>query len=122
MKKHHFRSKNIQEVTSYLQKYWEDCISLKKPIPAFQIEIFDNENECKMERMNCLEKFKLKHYDNLQTTKSQEEENNDIQSSLTGAAITYKECNETISSETPSKNNLLMGINRTILHSGMLIF
>ena len=55
VKKHHFRSKNIQEVTRYLQKYWEDCISLKKPIPAFQIEIFDNENECKMKRMNCLE-------------------------------------------------------------------
>ena len=45
VKKHHFRSKTIQEFTTYLQKCCEDCISLNKAIPAFQIKIFDN--ECK---------------------------------------------------------------------------
>ena len=46
----------MQEAARYLQKCGEDCISLKKPIPTFQIKLFDDENECKIERMNCLEK------------------------------------------------------------------
>ena len=49
VKKHHFRSKTIQEVTGNLQKCWEDCISLKSPIPAFQRKIFDDEHERKIE-------------------------------------------------------------------------
>ena len=56
VKKHHFRPKPMQEAARYLQKCGEDCISLKKPIPTFQIKLFDDENECKIERMNCLEK------------------------------------------------------------------
>ena len=43
--------------------------------------------------MNCLEKFQIKHYDNLQTTQPQEKEINAIQSSFTETLITYKKCN-----------------------------
>ena len=72
-----------------------------------------NVNECKIERMNCLEKFKIKYYDNLQTMQPQEEKKNAIQSSFTEIPITYKKCNETISSKTPSKNKYLQEIPET---------
>ena len=110
VKKHHFRSKTIHAVTSYLQKCWEDGISLKKPIFAFQIKIFDHENERKIERMDCLEKLKIKHYDNLQKAQPQEEEKNSIQSSFAETPISYKKCNETSSSETATKNKYLQEI------------
>ena len=87
-----------------------DCISLKNPIPAFQIKIFDDENECKIERMNCLEKLKIKQYDNLQTTQPKKEDNNVIQSSFTETPITYEKSNETVSSETLSKKKYLQEI------------
>ena len=79
---------NIQEVTSYLQICWK--ISLGKPFHAFQRKIFDNESECKIQRMNFLEKFKIKHYDNLHTIQPQDEEDNAIQYSFTETPITYK--------------------------------
>ena len=60
--------------------------------------------------MNCLEIFKIKHYDNLQTTQPQEEEKNAIQSSFIETPIRYKKCHETISSETPCKNKYLQEI------------
>ena len=69
-----------------------------------------NVNQCKIERMNCLEKFKIKYYDNFQTTQPQEEEKNTIQSSFIETPITYKKCNETISSKIPSKNKYLQEI------------
>ena len=60
--------------------------------------------------MNCLETLKIKHFDNLQKTQPQEDEKNAIQSSLTETPITYKKCNETITSKTPSKNKYLQNM------------
>ena len=40
----------------------------------------------------------------------QEEEKNAVQSSFFETPITYKKCNETISSETPNKNKYLQEI------------
>ena len=57
--------------------------------------------------MNCLEIFKIKHHDNLQKTQPQEEEENAIQSSFAETPIASKKCNETITSETASKNKYL---------------
>ena len=86
-----------------------DCISLKNPIPAFQIKIFDDENECKIEGMNCLEKLKIKH-DNLQATQPKKKEKNAIQTSFTETPITYEKSNETVSSETIRKNKYLQEV------------
>ena len=74
------------------------------------MKTFDYENECKIEPMNFLEKIEIKYYGNSQKTQPQEEEKNAIQSSFTKTTVTYKKCNETISSETPSKNNYLQEI------------
>ena len=40
--------------------------------------------------MNCLKKFRIKHYDNLQTTKPKKEEKNATQSLFTETPNKYK--------------------------------
>ena len=60
--------------------------------------------------MNCVEKFKIKYYDNLQKTQPQKEEKNAIQSLFAETPVAYKKCNETISSKTASTNKYLLEI------------
>ena len=60
--------------------------------------------------MYCLEKSKIKHYDNIQKTGGKKEEKNAIQSTFTETRITYKICNDSINSKTPSKNKYLQEI------------
>ena len=84
-------------------------IALK--IPAFQVKVFDDENECKIERMNCLKKFKIKHYDNLQTTQPQEEE----RSVETSSTPITKPIPENIYAFKPKKPDLELSNSSTML-------